>query len=65
MNSIHRRLAKLESRRPVAAPTGRMIAFDDLDPAIAAMFLSVDCDVNRMSLAQLVQWEAEINRFAD
>jgi len=65
MNSIHRRLARLESRRPVAPPTGRMIAFEELDPAMAAMFLSVDGDVNRMSMAQLLLWEAEINRFAD
>jgi hypothetical protein len=42
-----------------------MIAFEELDPAMAAMFLSVDGDVNRMSMAQLLLWEAEINRFAD
>lgn len=65
MHNLHRRLARLESRRPVALPTGRMIALEELDPTIAAMFLSVDSDVNRMSLDQLLQWEAEINRFAD
>lgn len=65
MNSIHCRLARLESRRPAAPPTGRMIAFEELDLVVASMFLSVDCDVNRMSLDQLLLWEAEINRFAD
>lgn len=65
MNNLQRRLARLESRHPAALPTGRMIAFEELDPAMAAMFLSVDYDVGRMSWGQLQLWEAEINRFAD
>ena len=65
MNNIHRRLARLESRRPVAPPTGRMISSEELDPAMAAMFLALGGDVGRMTLDQVLRWEAEIMRFAD
>jgi len=63
--SLHRRLTKLEARRPLAQRTGRMISFEEMDPAMVAMYLALDCDVGRMSLDQLNLWEAEIMRFAD
>ena len=42
-----------------------MIPFEELDPALAAMFLALGGDVGRMTMAQLLRWEAEIMRFAD
>jgi hypothetical protein len=63
--TLHRRIAKLEARRPLAQPAGRMISFEEMDPAMVAMYLALDCDVERMSLDQLNLWEAEIMRFAD
>ena len=63
--ALHRRIARLEARRPPAQPTGRMISFEEMDPAMVAMYLALDCDVGRMSLDQLNLWEAEIMRFAD
>lgn len=63
--TLNRRIAKLEARRPFAKPTGRMISYDEMDPAMVAMYLALDCDVERMSLDQLNLWEAEIMRFAD
>jgi len=36
-----------------------------MDPAMVAMYLALDCDVEQMSLDQLNLWEAEIMRFAD
>jgi len=65
MRNIHRRLARLESRRPAAVQSGRMIAYAELDPALAAMFLALGGDVGRMTLDQVLRWEAEIMRFAD
>ena len=44
---------------------GRMISFEEMDPAMVAMYVALDCDVGRMSLDQLNLWEAEIMRFAD
>lgn len=63
--SLHRRLSKLEARHPLAQPTGRMISLEEMDPAMVAMYVALDCDVGRMSLDQLTLWEAEIMRFAD
>ena len=63
--TLHRRIARLEARRPPAQPTGRMISFEEMDPTMVAMYLALDCDVGRMSLDQLNLWEAEIMRFAD
>lgn len=63
--SLHRRLSKLEARHPLAQPTGRMISFEEMDPAMVAMYVALDCDVGRMSSDQLTLWEAEIMRFAD
>ena len=63
--SLSRRLSKIEARRHPAQPTGRMISFEEMDPAMVAMYLALDCDVERMSLEQLNLWEAEIMRFAD
>lgn len=63
--TLHRRIARLETRRPFAQPTGRMISYDEMDPAMVAMYLALNCDVERMSLDQLNLWEAEIMRFAD
>jgi hypothetical protein len=42
-----------------------MISFEEMDPAMVAMYVALDCDVGRMSLDQLTLWEAEIMRFAD
>jgi hypothetical protein len=63
--SLHRRLTKLEARQRPAQPKGRMISFEEMDPAMVAMYVALDCDVGRMSLDQLNLWEAEIMRFAD
>ena len=63
--TLARRIAKLEARRPPEQPTGRMISFEEMDPAMVAMYVAVDCDVGRMSMDQLNLWEAEIMRFAD
>jgi hypothetical protein len=63
--TLHRRITKLEARHPLAQPTGRMISFEEMDPAMVAMYLALDCDVGCMSLDQLNLWEAEITRFAD
>ena len=63
--TLHRRIARLEARRPPEQPTGRMISFEEMDPAMVAMYVAVDCDVGRMSLDQLNLWEAEIMRCAD
>ena len=63
--TLRRRIARLEARRPLAQPTGRMISFEEMDPAMVAMYLALDSEVGRMSLDQLNLWEAEIMRFAD
>ena len=42
-----------------------MISSEELDPALAAMFLALGGDVGRMTLDQVLRWEAEIMRFAD
>ena len=50
MSSAHRRIAKLESRRP-APVTAQMINPHDLAPDVLAHWLTID--INKMTLVQL------------
>lgn len=59
MSVLHRRLIKLEARRPVQG-TAHMVDANDLDPAVLAVWLSVDID--HMSLAQLDMLEENLRR---
>ena len=59
MNSIHRRINKLESRRP-APVAAHMIDPSDLDPDVLALWLTVD--ISEMTLAQLDQLDENLNR---
>ena len=59
MMLLHRRLAKLEARRP-AEGTAQMVDANDLDPAVLKMWLSVDID--QMTLAQLDLLEENLRR---
>ena len=61
MSSIHRRIAKLESRRP-APVAAHMIDPHDLDPAVLAMWLTVD--INEMTLAQLDLLDENLRRLS-
>lgn len=58
--SLHRRLAKLEARRPAQVPA-QMVDASHLDPAVLALWLSVGID--QMTLAQLALFEADLRRF--
>jgi hypothetical protein len=58
--SLHRRLAKLEARRPAQGPV-QMVDVSHLDPALLALWLSVGID--QMTLAQLALFEADLRRF--
>ncbi len=58
--SLHRRLAKLEARRPAQGPV-QMVDASHLDPAVLALWLSVGID--QMTLAQLALFEADLRRF--
>jgi hypothetical protein len=59
MTSLHRRLAKLEARRP-AGGAEQMVDANDLDPAVLALWLAVDID--QMTLAQLDLLEENLRR---
>jgi hypothetical protein len=61
MHSIHRRLARLESRRP-APVAAQMVDPNDLDPAVLALWLTVD--INQMTLAQLDQLDENLRRLS-
>ena len=61
MSSIHRRIAKLESRRP-APVAAHMIDPHDLDPAVLVLWLTVD--INQMTLAQLDQLDENLRRLS-
>jgi hypothetical protein len=65
MSSIYRRLTRLESRRPISVPTGRMISFEEMDQAMVAMYLGLDCNEGWMSTGPRCLWETAFNRFAD
>lgn len=61
MNSIHRRLAILESRRP-APVAAQMVDPNDLDTDVLALWLSVD--IHQMTLAQLDQLDENLRRLS-
>jgi len=61
MNSIHRRIARLESRRP-APVAAHMIDPHDLDPAVLALWLTVD--INEMTLSQLDLLDENLRRLS-
>lgn len=50
MTPLHRRLSKLEARRPAQGPA-HMVDANDLDPAVLAVWLAVGID--QMTLHQL------------
>lgn len=59
MTPLHRRLSKLEARRP-AQGLAQMVDANELDPAVLALWLAVDID--RMTLAQLDLLEDNLRR---
>jgi hypothetical protein len=61
MSPLHRRLSKLEARRPAQGPA-QMVDANDLDPAALALWLSVDID--HMTLAQLDLLEGALRKLA-
>ena len=56
---LHRRLFKLEARRPAKGPA-QMVDANDLDPAVLALWLSVDID--QMTLEQLDLLEGALRK---
>lgn len=61
MNNIHRRIARLEFRRPAPA-AAHMIDPHDLDPAVLALWLTVD--IKEMTLAQLDLLDENLRRLS-
>jgi|GEM_PF-3158661 len=59
MTPLHRRLSKLEARRPAHGPA-EMVDANDLDPAVLALWLAVGID--QMTLAQLDLLEENLRR---
>ncbi len=59
MTPLHRRLSKLEARRPAQGPV-EMVDANGLDPEVLALWLSVDID--QMTLAQLDLLEENLRR---
>ncbi len=59
MQILHRRLSKLEARRPAQGPVA-MFDANDLDPAVLALWLAVGID--HMTLAQLDLLEDNLRR---
>ena len=59
MTPLHRRLAKLETRRPAEGPA-HMVDANDLDPAVLALWLAVGID--QMTLPQLEMLEDNLRR---
>ena len=61
MNSIHRRIARLEFRRPTRV-AAHMIDPHDLDPDVLALWLTID--INEMTLAQLDLLDENLRRLS-
>ena len=61
MNSIHRRIAKLESRRP-SPVAAHMVDPNDLAPDVLALWLTVD--IKEMTLAQLDLLDENLRRLS-
>ena len=61
MNSIHGRIARLEFRRP-APVAAHMIDPHDLDPAVLAIWLTID--INEMTLSQLDMLDENLRRLS-
>ena len=61
MISIHRRITKLESRRP-APVAAHMIDPHDLDPDVLALWLTVD--IKEITLAQLDLLDENLKRLS-
>ena len=59
MSSLHRRLTKLEARRPARDPV-QLVDASLLDPAVLALWLAVGID--KMTLAQLDLLEGNLRR---
>ena len=59
MTPLHRRLAKLEARRPTHGPA-QLVNANDIDPTVLALWLSVGID--QMTLAQLDLLEENLRR---
>lgn len=59
MMPLHRRLSKLEARRPVLGPV-EMVDANDLDPEVLALWLAVD--INQMTIGQLDLLEENLRR---
>jgi len=57
--TLHRRLSKLEARRP-AQRTAQMVDANRLDPAVLALWLAVD--IEQMTIAQLDLLEENLRR---
>ena len=57
--TLHRRLSKLEARRPAQGPA-QMIDASLLDPEVLAIWLALDID--QMNLAQLTMLEENLKR---
>lgn len=62
--ALNRRLARLEAQRPKRV-SGPMIEFAWLCPQVQALWLAVDGDVNRMTLAELDMLAADLQRFTE
>ena len=60
LDSLHRRLSKLEARSPAQGPV-QMVDASHLDPAVLALWLSVGID--QMTLDQLDMFAADLRRF--
>jgi hypothetical protein len=61
MNIIHRRIARLESRRP-APVAAHLIDPHDLDPNVLALWLTVD--ISEMTLTQLDLLDENLRRLS-
>jgi hypothetical protein len=59
MTFLHRRLSRLEARRPAKGPVV-MVDANDLDPEVLALWLAVGID--QMTLAQLDLLEENLRR---
>lgn len=65
MPCLARRIANLEDKRPARVVAGPTIALSELDPAVAAVFIARNCDVETMTLSELGAFEAELRRFTE
>jgi hypothetical protein len=64
MIALVRRIAKIEAQRPKRV-SGPMIEFACLCPQVQALWLAVDGDVNRMTLAELNMLAEDLRRFTE